>query len=246
MIENNYKPLIDWRWLYSVLATRRFFLTWWWNHPETPLTLFLNWICPLTARSIWWSMRALLKLSVCLRLALPSMRCWSILAGCVWTTVFHLTQKPTVLRHVQEIAIVPSVTYWQDMLHGDVLSCVDMYFQLCSLSVTARSLAGMSLVLSADGVDPKMGERLLDKRVVRTMKTLMFTCDMYDESGEYACRVGIPSKVVWVRRYYGLCRRMYGHWMLWPRPWHKRQQYWRHLYNGTAVWHIEATCIWCR
>ena len=24
-----------------------------------------------------------------------------------------LTQKPTVLRHVQEIAIVPSVTYWQ-------------------------------------------------------------------------------------------------------------------------------------
>lgn len=80
------------------------------------------------------------------------------------------------------------------------------------------SLAGMSLVLSADGVDPKMGERLLDKRVVRTMKTLMFTCDMYDESGEYACRVGIPSKVVWVRRYYGLCRRMYGHWMLWPRP----------------------------
>ena len=106
----------------------------------------------------------------------------------------------------------------KDMLHGDVLSCVDMYFQLCSLSVTARSLAGMSLVLSADGVDPKMGERLLDKRVVRTMKTLMFTCDMYDESGEYACRVGIPSKVVWVRQYYGLCRRMYGHWMLWPRP----------------------------
>ena len=104
----------------------------------------------------------------------------------------------------------------KDMLHGDVLSCVDMYFQLCFLSVTARSLAGMSLVLSADGVDPKMGERLLDKRVVRTMKTLMFTCDMYDESGEYACRVGIPSKVVWVRRYYGLCRRMYGHWMLWP------------------------------
>ena len=106
----------------------------------------------------------------------------------------------------------------KDMLHGDVLSCVDMYFQLCSLSVTARSLAGMSLVLSADGVDPKMGERLLDKRVVRTMKTLMFICDMYDESGEYACRVGIPSKVVWVRRYYGVCLMMYGHWMLWPRP----------------------------
>ena len=106
----------------------------------------------------------------------------------------------------------------KDMLHGDVLSCVDMYFQLCSLSVTARFLAGMSLVLSADGVDPKTGERILDKRVVRTMKTLMFTCDMYDESGEYACRVGIPSKVVWVGRYYGLCRRTYGHWMLWPRP----------------------------
>ena len=101
---------------------------------------------------------------------------------------------------------------------GAIFGRLKVSFQLCSLSVTARSLAGMSLVLSADGVDPKMGERLFDKRVVRTMKTLMFTCDMSDESGEYACRVGIPSKVVWVRRYYRLCRRMYGHWMLWPRP----------------------------
>ena len=63
---------------------------------------------------------------------------------------------------------------------GAILGRLKVSFQLCSLSVTARSLAGMSLVLSADGVDPKMGERLLDKRVVRTMKTLMFTCDMYD------------------------------------------------------------------
>lgn len=55
-------------------------------------------------------------------------------------------------------------------------------------------MAGLGLFFSADGINPRTGERLLDKKVVRTVKTLMFTCGMYDGSGEYACRVGIPSK----------------------------------------------------
>ncbi|MFQ9209556.1 MAG: glutaminase [Clostridium fessum] len=38
------------------------------------------------------------------------------------------------------------------------------------------------------------GKRLLSSQAVKIVKTLMFTCGMYDGSGEFAVRVGIPSK----------------------------------------------------
>ena len=80
------------------------------------------------------------------------------------------------------------------VLHGDVLSAVDLYIRMCSLSVTARSLAGLGQVLAAGGVIPDPEERVLSANTVRVVQTLMFTCGMYDRSGEMAVRVGIPSK----------------------------------------------------
>ena len=50
------------------------------------------------------------------------------------------------------------------------------------------------MILSNKGVDPKTGERLLDADIVRIVTTLMMLCGMYDESGEYAVKVGLPSK----------------------------------------------------
>lgn len=80
------------------------------------------------------------------------------------------------------------------ILESDVEESLDLYVKLCSMSVTAKSLAGLGLVLANGGIHPLTGERLLDKDVVRVVKTIMFTCGMYDGSGEFAVRVGIPSK----------------------------------------------------
>ena len=65
---------------------------------------------------------------------------------------------------------------------------------MCSLSVTAESLAGLGLILANDGIHPDTGKRLLSSQAVKIVKTLMFTCGMYDGSGEFAVHVGIPSK----------------------------------------------------
>ena len=80
------------------------------------------------------------------------------------------------------------------VLAGDAMKTADLYFHLCSMSVNARSLAGLGLVIANGGVDPDSGRRLLDERVVRVVKTMMLTCGMYDGSGEFAVRVGIPAK----------------------------------------------------
>ena len=51
----------------------------------------------------------------------------------------------------------------------------------------------MGLLLANDGVDPS-GKRLLNSDTVRVVKTIMLTCGMYDGSGEFAVRVGVPAK----------------------------------------------------
>lgn len=80
------------------------------------------------------------------------------------------------------------------IVESDVEQSLELYVKMCSLSVTARSLAGLGLVLANGGVHPQTGERLLDRKVVQVVKTIMLTCGMYDGSGEFAVHVGIPSK----------------------------------------------------
>lgn len=76
----------------------------------------------------------------------------------------------------------------------DVEKYLHFYVKMCSLSVTAESLAGLGLILANDGIHPGTGERLLQAWTVKVVKTIMMTCGMYDGSGEFAVRVGIPSK----------------------------------------------------
>ena len=80
------------------------------------------------------------------------------------------------------------------ILESDVEKTLELYTRMCSLSVTAESLACFGLVLANGGRHPETGVRLMDAEAVRIVKTIMMTCGMYDGSGEFAVRVGIPSK----------------------------------------------------
>lgn len=90
-----------------------------------------------------------------------------------------------------------SMAYWmksENIIEGDVEDLLDVYFRMCSMSVTTENLAHYAMILANDGVDPQSGERLVDSWIVRIVKTFMLTCGMYDGSGEFAIRVGMPSK----------------------------------------------------
>ena len=62
------------------------------------------------------------------------------------------------------------------------------------MSVTTKDLASYAMILANNGVNPITGEKLIDGWIVRIVKTFMLTCGMYDGSGEFAIKVGIPSK----------------------------------------------------
>lgn len=80
------------------------------------------------------------------------------------------------------------------IIHGSAEEIADDYFAACSIAVTARDLSVMAGVLATGGIHPITGERLLSSTVVQRVLSVMSTCGMYDDAGEWMVRVGIPGK----------------------------------------------------
>ena len=76
----------------------------------------------------------------------------------------------------------------------DVEDTLRFYTKMCSMNVTAESLANLGKKLANDGVCVEDGKRYMSSRTARIAKTLMLTCGMYDGSGTFAIKVGIPTK----------------------------------------------------
>ncbi|REE86154.1 L-glutaminase [Paenibacillus taihuensis] len=76
----------------------------------------------------------------------------------------------------------------------DVEDVLQVYFKHCSALVTCEQLARMALVLAFDGTDPLTGRVVVPRRYVQIAKTFMIMCGMYNASGEFAIKVGIPAK----------------------------------------------------
>lgn len=80
------------------------------------------------------------------------------------------------------------------VLGTPVEEAVDTYFRQCSLLVTAADLAIMGATLANSGVNPVTGRTVIDESTAVTVLSVMATCGMYDDSGEWMVRVGLPAK----------------------------------------------------
>ena len=81
-----------------------------------------------------------------------------------------------------------------DMIDGDVEETLDLYLQQCSAVINCRDLATMAATLANDGVNPVTGERAIESDYVGDLLSVMYTCGMYDFSGQWAYTVGLPAK----------------------------------------------------
>ncbi|WP_396667183.1 glutaminase A [Microbacterium sp. R86528] len=68
------------------------------------------------------------------------------------------------------------------------------YFRQCAMRVNARDLAIMAATLAAGGVNPITRQRVVSESVARWTSAVMTSCGMYDASGEWLVRVGLPAK----------------------------------------------------
>jgi glutaminase len=122
-----------------------------------------------------------------------------------------------LLQFVRKLAGNPTITYSEEVAqsefetaflnrslcyflkqHGiineDVEELMDLYTKQCAIEMTCDDLARIGLVFAMDGRDPFTGEQIMPLDVARICKTFMVTCGMYNASGEFAIKIGIPAK----------------------------------------------------
>jgi glutaminase len=81
-----------------------------------------------------------------------------------------------------------------ETVEGDPDELLDLYTRECSVAVTARDLAAMGATLASGGVNPLTGERVLAPEHAAEVLALMATAGLYEDSGAWLFRVGVPAK----------------------------------------------------
>ncbi|TAJ15169.1 glutaminase [Marinilabiliaceae bacterium JC017] len=79
-------------------------------------------------------------------------------------------------------------------IDSSVDELLDIYYKHCSISMNCLDLAKAFSFLANHGINPETNETFLTKSQAKRINSLMLTCGMYDASGEFAYRVGIPGK----------------------------------------------------
>ncbi|MEH7235689.1 glutaminase A [Bacillus sp. JJ1562] len=80
------------------------------------------------------------------------------------------------------------------IIEGDVEQLIDLYTKQCAIEMNCLDLARIGLVFALDGIDPQTGKQIMPGNIARICKTFMVTCGMYNASGEFAIKIGIPAK----------------------------------------------------
>lgn len=71
---------------------------------------------------------------------------------------------------------------------------LDLYFQCCSITVNCEIASVMAATLANAGKCPISGEEVIDTDIVKDCLSLMFSCGMYDFSGQFSFQIGLPAK----------------------------------------------------
>ncbi len=76
----------------------------------------------------------------------------------------------------------------------DIEQLMELYTMQCAIEMNCLNLARIGLVFAMDGIDPQSGKQIIPADIARICKTFMVTCGMYNASGEFAIKIGIPAK----------------------------------------------------
>lgn len=109
-----------------------------------------------------------------------------------FSTAVYLSERETADRnfalayYMREKGAFPHAVELDDVL--------DLYFQCCSIELTAEMVSVVAATLANGGICPATGERVFAIRSVQHCLSLMSSCGMYDYSGEFAFTIGLPAK----------------------------------------------------
>ena len=128
-------------------------------------------------------------------------------ADAVWNKIigFHNDAAGRQLTVLQDVYKSESDTNQRNQAIGALMlaygyiksnwqQAVDLYTRQCSIGVNAKDLATMAATLAAGGKNPVTGKQVLDADKVPGVLAVMATAGLYDDSGKWLYRTGLPAK----------------------------------------------------
>jgi glutaminase len=89
---------------------------------------------------------------------------------------------------------IAMLMYAYGHIKSDPLRATDIYTEQCSVSVNAKDLATMAATLANGGRNPVTGKSVLQSKYVPNVLAVMATAGLYDDSGKWLYRTGLPAK----------------------------------------------------
>jgi glutaminase len=84
--------------------------------------------------------------------------------------------------------------YAYGYIKDNPLQATDIYTEQCSVSVNAKDLAVMAGTLANGGRNPVTGKQVMQSGNVPELLAVMATAGLYDDSGKWLFRTGLPGK----------------------------------------------------
>ena len=84
--------------------------------------------------------------------------------------------------------------YAYGYIKDNPMQATDIYTEQCSVSVNAKDLAVMAGTLANGGRNPVTGKQLMKTGNVPELLAVMATAGLYDDSGKWLFRTGLPGK----------------------------------------------------
>jgi len=128
-------------------------------------------------------------------------------ADAVWNKIigFHNDFAGRPLKVLQDVyksesdsnqrnQAIGALMYAYGYIKTDWKQAVDLYTRQCSIGVNAKDLAMMAATLANMGKNPVTGKQVMDAAKVPQVLAVMATAGLYDDSGKWLYRTGLPAK----------------------------------------------------
>jgi glutaminase len=89
---------------------------------------------------------------------------------------------------------IAMLMYAYGHIKDNPLQACDIYTEQCSVGVTAKDLAEMAATLANGGKNPVTGKQVMKTENVPKVLAVMATAGLYDDSGKWLYRTGLPGK----------------------------------------------------
>jgi len=89
---------------------------------------------------------------------------------------------------------IGQLMYAYEFIKSDPAQATDVYTEQCAIAVNAKDLATMAGTLANGGKNPVTGKQVLANANVPKVLAVMATAGLYDDSGKWFFRTGLPAK----------------------------------------------------